>query len=159
MSNLSSLLYLLNQLLKSHSPWKWLQQCDKAFQQAKDKLAKAPVLTHYDPTKKLKLATDASAYGIGAVLSHTNDDGSERLIAFASRTLSNTEKRYAKIDKEALAIIFGVQKFHVYLYGQRFVLVTDHKPVVSLFGPKKAIPTTGSSSVTTLGYHFISILI
>ena len=71
MSNLSSLFHLLNQLLKSHSPWKWTQQCDKAFPQAKDKLVKAPVLTHYDPTKKLKLATAASAYGIGAVLSHT----------------------------------------------------------------------------------------
>ena len=138
-SNLSSLLHPLNQLLKAHSPWKWSWQCDKAFQQAKDELVKAPVLTHYDPTKKLKLATDASAYGIGAVLSHTHDDGSERPIAFASRTLSDTEKRYAQIDKEALAIIFGVQKFHVYLYGRRFVLVTDHKPLVSLFGPKKAI--------------------
>ena len=139
-SNLSSLLHPLNQLLKAHSPWKWSWQCDKAFQQAKDELVKAPVLTHYDPTKKLKLATDASAYGIGAVLSHTHDDGSERPIAFASRALSDTEKRYAQIDKEALAIIFGVQKFHVYLYGRRFVLVTDHKPLVSLFGPKKAIP-------------------
>ena len=59
MSNLSSLLHPLNQLLKSHSPWMWSQQCDKNFQQAKDELVKAPVLTHYDPTKKLKLATDA----------------------------------------------------------------------------------------------------
>ena len=79
MSNLSSLLHPLNQLLKSHSPWKWTQQCDKAFQQAKDKLVKAPVLTHYDPTKKLKLATAASAYGIGAVFSHTYDDRTESL--------------------------------------------------------------------------------
>ena len=147
MSNPSSLLHPLNQLLKSHSPWKWSQQCDKAFQQAKDKLIKAPVLTQYDPTKKLKLATDASAYGIGAVLSHTHDDGSERPIAFASRTLSDTEKRYAQTDKEALAIIFGVHKFHVYLYGRRFVLLTDHKPLVSLFGPKKAIPPLAAAQL------------
>ena len=109
MSNLSSLLHPLNQLLKSHSPWKWTQQCDKAFQQAKDKLVKAPVLTHYDPTKKLKLATNASAYGIGTV--------PERLIAYASRTISNTEKHYVQIDKEAIGIIFVIQKFHVYLYN------------------------------------------
>lgn len=138
--NLSSILHPLNQLLKSQSSWKWSQACVKAFQQAKDKLADAPVLAHYDATKKLKLATDASSYGIGAVISHTYDDGSERPIAYASRTLSNAEKHYAQIDKEALAIIFGIQKFHAYLYGRKFVLVTDHKPLVSLFGPKKAIP-------------------
>ena len=100
MSNLSSLLHLLNQLLKSHNnPWKWSQWCDKVFQQAKDNLVKAPFLTHYDPIKKLTLAIDASAYGIGTVLSHIYDDGTERLIAYASRTLSNTEKRYAQIDR------------------------------------------------------------
>ena len=137
MLSLSSLLHPLNQLLKSHSPWKWLQQCDKIFQQAKDELVKAPVLTDYDPTKKLKLATDASAYGIDTVLSHTDDDTSERPIVFALRMLSNTEKRYTQIDKEVLAIIFRVKKFHVYLYGQRFVLLTNHKPLVSLFGPKR----------------------
>ena len=117
MLNLSSLLHPLNQLLKLHSPWKWTQECDKAFQQAKDKLVKAPVLTHYDPTKKLKLATDASAYGVGAVLSYTYDDGTERLIAYASRAISNTEKHYVQIDKEAIGIIFVIQKFHVYLYS------------------------------------------
>ena len=112
----------------------------RLFNKAKDKLVDAPVLAHYDATKKLKLATDASSYGIGAVISHTYDDGSERLIAYVSRTLSNAEKNYAQIDKEALAIIFGIQKFHAYLYGRKVVLVTDHKPLVSLFGPKKAIP-------------------
>ena len=138
--NLSSILHPLNLLLKSRSSWKWSQACAKAFQQAKDKLADAPVLAHYDTTRKLKLATDASSYGIGAVISHTYEDGSERPIAYASRTLSIAEKHYAQIDKETLAIIFGIQKFHAYLYGRKFVLVTNHKPLVSLFGPKKAIP-------------------
>ena len=76
--NLSSILHPLNLLLKSQSSWKWSQACAKAFQQAKDKLADAPVLAHYDTTRKLKLATDASSYGIGAVISHTYEDGSER---------------------------------------------------------------------------------
>ena len=138
--NLSSLLHPLNELLKANSPWKWSQKCEDAFRQAKNKLTEAPVLAHYDGTKNLKLATDASSYGVGAVISHMYDDGSERPIAYASRTLSKAEKGYAQIDKEALAIIFGIQKFHTYLYGRRFVLVTDHKPLVSLFGPKKAIP-------------------
>jgi len=74
-------------------------------------LASAPVLAHYDPTKRLKLATDVSAYGIGVVISHTYDDGSERAIAYASRTLSSAEKHYVQIDKEAFAIILGCRSF------------------------------------------------
>ena len=138
--NLSTLLYPLNQLLKSNVKWRWSDCCQQAFQLAKEKLASAPVLAHYDPSQQLKLAADASHYGIGAVISHTYSDGSEKPIAYASRTLSNAEKNYAQVDKEALALVFGVQKFHNYLYGRQFVLVTDHKPLVTLFGPTKAIP-------------------
>ena len=94
--------------MQSRSQWSWSQECQEVSQQAKDKLVKAPVLAHYDTTKKLKLATDASAYGIGVVISHTYEDSSERPIACASRTFSTTEKHYVQIDKQALAIIFGV---------------------------------------------------
>jgi len=104
-------------LLKSQSCWKWTGACEKAFRDAQDMLASAPVLEHYDLTKRRKLATDVPAYGIGAVISHTYDDGSERPIAYASRTLSSAEKHYMQIDKETLTIIFRVQKFHSYLYG------------------------------------------
>jgi hypothetical protein len=64
----------------------------------------------------MKLATDVSAYGVGAVISHVFQDGSERPIAFASRTWSASEKNYSQLQKEALAIIFGVKMFHQYLY-------------------------------------------
>ena len=93
--NLSSLLHPLNRLLKANARWKWSTECQEAFEQAKSQLVSAPVLAHYDVERKIKLAADASAYGLGAVISHVYEDGSERPIAHASRTLSNSEKNYA----------------------------------------------------------------
>ena len=99
----------------------------------------------YDEKRKLILACDASPYGVGAVISHVMDDGEEHPIAFASRTLTKSERNYSQTEKEALAIIFGVRKFHKYLYGRLFHLYTDHKPLVTILGPKTAVPTLAAA--------------
>ena len=101
------------------------------------------MLAHFDPSLPLCLAADASAYGIGAVISHIFSNGEERPIAYALRTLSSGEKNYAQLESvewEALSLIYGVQKFHQHLYGRSFVLYTDHKPLTSILNPKKGIP-------------------
>ena len=112
LSNLSEILHPLNNLLRKDQPWEWTAACNTAFVQAKRALASSPVLVHYDSKLPIRLAADASAYGIGAVLSHVLADGTEHPIAFVSRTLSSSERNYAQIEKEALALIFGVRKFH-----------------------------------------------
>ena len=98
------------------------------------------MLAHYDPRVPIRLAGDASSYGIGAVLSHVFADGTEQPVAYASRTLLPNEQNYAQVEKEALSLIFGVQKFHQYIYGREFTLVTDHRPLTTIFGPKKGVP-------------------
>jgi len=103
------------------------------------------MLAHYNPKLPIRLAADASAYGIGAVTSHVFPDGTERQIAFASCTLTASERNYAQIQKEALSLVYAVQKFHQYLYGRSFALVTDHKPLTTILGHKRGIPSLAAA--------------
>ena len=138
--NLSSILQPLYNLLRKDVKWAWSQECEAAYSKIKKTMSSAPILIHFDQTKEVRLTCDASEYGIGAMISHILEDNSEQPIAFASRTLNDAEKQYSQIEKEGLAIIFGLNKFNQYLYGNKFKLVTDHKPLVTIFHPQKGIP-------------------
>ena len=137
--NLASMAEPLYRLTKKATPWKWEDEEQATFEQLKNVLSSDQVLVHFDPNKTLVLACDASNVGIGAVLVHRYLDGSERPIANMSKTLTAAERNYSQIYKEALSIIYGL-KFYQYLYGRRFILVTDHKPLTALSGPKKGTP-------------------
>lgn len=139
MPNLANMLKPLHELLNKTKQWKWTDRCEEAFKKAKTALAQSEALTHFNPNLPLQLACDASPYGVGAVVSHIMPSGEERPIAFASRTLSKAESNYAQIEREALAIVFGVKKFHQFLFGRRFTLLTDHRPLTSIFGPHTGI--------------------
>ncbi len=97
----------------------------------------ATVLAHNDLKHNLRLAGDASEYGMGAVICHVYLDGSESLIAYASHAVTSTERNYAQLEKEAYSLVFGVRKCHQYLYGRKFTLYTDHKPLTTILGLKK----------------------
>ena len=89
---------------------------------------------------------------LGAVISHIAPSGEERIcIAYASRTLSKSERNYAQIEKEALSIVFGIKKFHQYLYGRKFTLVSDHKPLLSVLGPQSGKPTSAAARMRMRG--------
>ena len=145
--NLSSVLALLHRLLNSKTHWHWGKDQQQAFEQSKSFLKSSRLLVHYDDKKELILACDASENGLGAVLSHKMEDGSEHPISFASRTLTKAERNYSNLEREALAVIFGVKKFHQYLYGRQFILETDHKPLEPLFNDKKATPAMATARI------------
>ena len=130
----------LNQLRCKDTPWKWSAECTAAFDELKQMLADKTRLVHFDPEKPIVLATDATPYGIGAVISHVLPDGSEEPIAFASKTLSKAERGYAQVEKDGLSIVYGIRKFNQYLSGRHFTILTDHKPLLTIFGPDKSLP-------------------
>ena len=100
------------------------------------------VLTHFTPTMPLVLVCDASAYGLGAVLSHTSDSGVDKPIAFASRTLSKQNAIILRSKRKHLHwCAWGIKRFQQYLYGNHFTLITDHQPLVSILHPDKALPS------------------
>ncbi|XP_041369851.1 uncharacterized protein K02A2.6-like [Gigantopelta aegis] len=143
--NLSSMLAPLYDLLKKNMVWRWSSKQQQVFDSYKRLLCSDTLLVHYDLEKKMILSCNTSPYGVGAVLSHVMENGDERPIGYASRTLAPAEKNYSQLDKEGLAMIFGVKKFYQYLYGRSFKITTDHKPLLGLLGENKGIPSMASA--------------
>ena len=137
----------LHALLQKGATWKWSEDEDKAFQESKRLLTSTRVLVDYTTKLPLLLACDASPFGLGAVLSHRLENGNEHPIAFASRSLSPAEKNYSQIDREEAVIVFGVSKFHRYIYGRHFELLSDHQPLRGLLGEGRSIPVTASARI------------
>ena len=107
-------------------PFAWTAACDNSFTQLKQQLCAAPILAYPQFDRMFTLYTDASDVGLGAVLAQNDDTGVERVVAYASRALSERERRYATTEKEALAIHYATEHFRLYLLGRRFKIVIDH---------------------------------
>ncbi len=156
--NMSSTLAPLYLLLRKGQPWSWGKEQQSAFDQSKTSLSASSFLTHFDSNLPILLACDASAYGIGAVLAHRTPEGGERPIGYVSRTLNSAERNYSQLEKEGLACIFGIKKFHSYLLGHPFELITDHRPLLSLFKETGPIPAQASARIRRWSL-FLSLIV
>jgi transposase InsO family protein len=131
----------------------WTTGCQKAFDELKRRLTTAPILAHPDFSKPFLVKPDASAYGVGAVLSQVRD-GIERVVAYSSRGLNRLEKQYAATEREALAALWAVKHFRPYIYGTHFVLVTDHSSLQWLKTMKDTNSRLQRWSITMSEYDY-----
>ncbi|XP_052751506.1 uncharacterized protein K02A2.6-like [Galleria mellonella] len=135
--NYSEIAIPLTSLLKKNNYWRWEDSEQSAFDQLKECVCGAGVLALYNPTQPVRLSVDASQNALGAVLMQGG-----RPVEYASRTLTDAQTRYAQVEKEMLAIVFGCERFHQYIYGQKGVIVeSDHKPLEGIFKkPLASVP-------------------
>ena len=103
-------------------------------------MTSAEVMAYYDPNAETRIICDASPVGLGSILEQKHGDNF-RPVAYASRTLNAVERRYSRIEREALGITWSIERFQVYLYGMNFTVLTDHKPLINIFKPNHKSPS------------------
>lgn len=136
-ANLSARIKHLRSLLCKEIEWSWGHEHEKEWQDIKSILSSKPVLSFFNPRLPTKISTDASSNGLGAVLLQEYKEG-WKPVSYGARGMTESECRYAQIEKECLGIVFGCQKFHQYIFGlPNIILETDHKPLIPL--SKKAL--------------------
>ena len=134
-AKLADLSQPLRELLSNKKAWIWGPAQESAFTSIKSELANAPTLAPYSLSAPTTISADASAYGLGAVVLQKQPSSDRwKPVAFASRSLTETEKRYSQIEKEALALVWACERFSTYVIGKPIMLETDHKPLVPLLG-------------------------
>ena len=141
----------LRELLKQDVPWVWEPSHQKCFEELKTAVTKPICLKYYDTTKSLSLEVDASQKGLGAALVQ---DG--KPIAFGSKTLTKCQSRYSNMEREMLVVVWGIERYHTYLYGRAFTVVSDHKPLEIICGkPLRSAPPRLQRMLTKIqGYDF-----
>ncbi|XP_073820661.1 uncharacterized protein [Musca autumnalis] len=133
--NLATITDPLRKLTHKDTQFEWSSVHAKACNDLKRYMSTEKTLGYYSTKDRTQIIADASPVGLGAVLIQFNESG-PRIISYAGRSLSAIEKRYAQTEKEALALVWAVERFHYYVYGKLFELVTDHKPLETIFAPR-----------------------
>ncbi|KAL0190178.1 hypothetical protein M9458_012876 [Cirrhinus mrigala] len=134
--NFATVIEPLRACIRQGSDFVWSEEAQQCFDVVKKSLVQSPILSLFDPKLPTVVSTDASSYGLGTVLAQIHEDKTERIVAFASRTLSSAERKYSTIEREALACVWAIEKWRTYLWGRKFLLRTDHQALTVLFSSK-----------------------
>ena len=131
-ANFATITAPLRELTRKNAHWEWTPRHARALKDLKDSLTSDTVMSYFDPNKETKIFVDASPVGVAAVLMQP-DQESPNIICYASRALTEVEQRYSQTEREALAVVFGCEKFHLYIAGSSVTVITDHRPLVPMF--------------------------
>ena len=145
----------LRHLTQAGVPWTWNNTQENAFNKLKALISEHARLAHFSNQASCSVIVDASPVGLGAILTKENSVGVTSVIAYASKALTKTEQNYSQTEREAYAVVWACEKFHIYLYGKAFTIVTDHKPLLQIYSPKgKPSPRVLRWSLRLLPYQF-----
>ena len=138
-SGYATLTQPLRELTQKNTPWEWTDRHEHALQQLETALAEAPVTAYFDPDKPTEINVDASPVGLGAILAQTSSTtGDKHVVVYASRSLTAVKQRYNQTEREALAVVWGCEYYHLYIYGKPVTVNTDHKPLNRAMGTSAA---------------------
>ncbi|KAK3800528.1 hypothetical protein RRG08_066382 [Elysia crispata] len=129
----------LRTLTHKNTTWKWTDEEENSFNKIKNSLTEN--VAYYNPNEPSELVVDASPVGLGCLLTQKDSKNNITVIAYASRALTPVEQRYSQIEREALAIIWATEHFHLYLYGTDFTIITDHKQLETIFSRPRTSPS------------------
>lgn len=145
----------LNYLLKKNAKFEWTDQCSKAFNSLKQRLISRPIMIHPDFTKPFILQVDASGFGIGAVLAQCDEKGKDHPVAYWSRKLTKAEESMTATERECLGAVEAIKHFRSYLYGQFFIIETDHKALEYMDSFKAHNGKVARWKMTLADYNFV----
>lgn len=151
--NFSTLVAPLCQLLKKNQKFTWTTDCENSFMTLKNQLISAPILTCPDFTRPFFVQTDASDFGIGAVLSQVHDDG-EKVISYLSRSLTTNERKFSTVEKECLSVLYAIERFRPYIEGSKFTVITDNYSLKWLNSIKDPVGRIARWAVRLQQYDF-----
>lgn len=134
--NFATVVAPMHECVKDKETFTWSAAAQTSFDEVKQLLVSSSALALFDPSLRSVISTDACDYGLGAVFAQIQPDGTEKPVAFASRTLTMAERKYSIVEKEALACVWATEKWRTYLWGRRFTLRTDHQALTTLLSTK-----------------------
>ncbi len=150
----SNLAAPLTDLTRKNKPFTWTVDCQRAFEDLKDKLVTSPILVRANLSKRFILETDASQHHVAAVLLQYDDEGLPRAVGYFSKKLIQAEVRYSATNMEALAIVMASRQFHHYLWGTRIIIRTDHQPITTVFRQRTKSPRMNRWMLEMRDYRF-----
>ena len=145
----------LRLLIKKNTPFRWTSNQENAFELLKSELTSDSVVAYFDPDRPCTLWVDASNNSVGGILLQPDNNEHLRPVCYISRALSDAEKKYSITEKEALAVIWSIEKLHIYLYHRQFGVIVDHHPLQFIFKNRnRASPRIERWQMKLQGYRF-----